>query len=153
MKNIWIILLLFIVCNTGQAQDVFGYWEGIITAGKEQFKFEINITEGDPTDPVVLHCRACPKLKGDIIDHRNLEKPIHFYGIINADRSINLVDSIIVFKQKYEGEVRTRYQVHVEMKGGEPWLVGYYQDYNNKGREVKRGRIYLKRMKPAETKA
>lgn len=147
MKNALLALLFTLGALTCMAQeeDVHGYWVGIITEGQEQFKFEINITDGDYRDPVVMRCRSCRKLKGEIIDHRSLEKNIDFYGIINKDESINLVDSKIVLRQTEDGEIRTRYQVGIELKNGIPWLVGYYQDYNTRGRKVKQGKIYLKR--------
>lgn len=134
-------------------EELHGYWVGMITEGSEQFKFEINIGSGDRSDPVILRCRSCQKLKGDIIDHRETEKIIDFLGIVNKDQSINLIDTKLVFKEKYEGEVRTRYQIGIEVKKGTPWLVGYYQDYNSKGRKVRQGKIYLKREEQQLSKA
>ncbi len=153
MKYIFLFTLFFFSSYTISAQDVNGYWVGIITEGHEQFKFEINIQNGSRKDPIIMGCRSCKRLHGDIVDHRETEKIIDFYGIINADRSINLLDSKLAFKEKYAGEIRTRYQIGLEMKGGESWLVGYYQDYNSKGRKVKQGRIYLKREKIIAGKA
>ncbi len=154
MKNILLLLLLLISIGTLSAQEqVYGYWVGIITEGHEQFKFEINISTANHQDPTVLDCRTCRKLKGEIIDHRELEKSIDFFGIINGDQSINLIDSKFALRQTFDGEIRTKYQIGIEIKNGAPWLVGYYQDYNAKGRKVRQGKIYLKRKEPIDPKA
>jgi len=155
MYKLFFLFFSVFMCSgtTIDAQDIYGYWVGVITEKGEQFKFEINIEKGERKDPVVLHCRSCRKLKGDIIDHRDVEKIIDVFGIINGDQSVNLIDSKLAFKEKYEGEIRTRYQVAIEIKGGVPWLVGYYQDYNAKGRKIRQGQIYLKRDSSKDSKA
>lgn len=152
MKKLMILFLLFSTITSLNAQDIYGYWEGIITAGKEQFKFELNIEKGKRTGGF-FYCRSCQKLKGDIIDHRESEKIIDFFGIINKDESVNLVDTRLKRGVQNKDEIRTRYQILLEIKGGVPWLVGYYQDYNSKGRKVRQGKIYLKRSEQPENKA
>ncbi len=154
VKNILLFVLFLLGSQSLSAQkDIYGYWVGVLTQGGEQIKFEINIYEGQRSDPTILHCRPCKKIKGSIVDHREIEKIINFYGIINGDRSINIIDSKFAFKEKFEGETRTRYQFEIEIKNGEPWLVGYWQDYNSKGRKVKQGKMYLKREKMVPTRA
>ena len=153
MKNILLVILLVFGAHSLNAQDIFGNWVGIITEGGEQFKFELNLQTGDRKDPLILHCRYCKKLNGSIVDHREVEKIITFFGIVNKDESINLVDAKLVYKEQFEEKSRTRYQLEIEMKGGVPWLVGYWQDYNSKGRKIKQGKIYLKREKVVASKA
>jgi uncharacterized DUF497 family protein len=153
MKNILIAIYLLVGSNALLAQDIYGLWAGIITDGGEQFKFEVNIEKGERNDPTILHCRSCKKLRASIFDYRDAEKSIEAFGIINHDASINFIDTKLVNKEHLENETRTRYQVAIEMKGGVAWLVGYWQDYNAKGRKVKQGKIYLKREKEIVTKA
>lgn len=153
MKNILLVILLLAASNTLEAQDIYGYWAGMLTAGGEQFKFEINIEEGERKDPTILSCRSCKKLRATIVDHRELEKNIAVFGIINHDASINFIDTKLVRKENIEQETRTRYQVAIEIKYGVPWLVGYWQDYDAKGRKIKQGKVYLKREKLAASKA
>ena len=147
MKNTLLAILLLTISNPSEAQDIYGYWVGILTAGGEQFKFEINIEKGERNDPTILACGSCKKLRAVITDHREFEKSIAVFGIINRDISINFIDSKFVHKEDIGDETRTRYQVAIEMKNGVPWLVGYWQDYNAKGRKVKQGKLYLKREK------
>lgn len=151
-KWILFIVLCSLSCLTN-AQDIYGHWEGIITQGKDQFKFEIIVEKGSRKTPVVLGCRGCPRLEGSITDYRDLEKIINFYGIVNIDGTINLVDAKIKNKEQEEDLNRGKYQLFLEMKGGEPWLTGYWQDYNKKAHKKGQGRIYLKRVKIDNNKA
>lgn len=153
MKKWSLFILLCSLYNFVGAQDFYGHWEGIITQGKEQFKFEITIQKGSRKTPMVLGCRGCQRLEGSITDYRDVEKIIDFYGIINADRSINLIDTKIVDKSHEEDLQRGHYQLFLEMKAGEPWLTGYWQDYNKNYRKKAQGRIYLKRIKINKNKA
>lgn len=153
MKKLVVVFALLAMCIGLNAQDLYGHWEGIITQGRDQFKFELNIEKGSRKDPSILGCRSCRKLKGNIVDYRELEKKIEFFGIVNRDESINLMDSKIVKKEQGEDEIRSRYQIFLEFKGGEPWIIGYWQDYTKKGRKIRQGRIYLKRAKEIASKA
>jgi hypothetical protein len=153
MKNWGLFILLYFISFSVDAQDFYGHWEGIITKGKEQFRFEITIEKGSRKTPMVLGCRGCQRLEGSITDYRDVEKLIEFYGIINADQTINLVDAKIVNNEHEEDLHRGRYQLFFEFKAGEPWLTGYWQDYNHKYRKRAQGRIYLKRVKIDKNKA
>ncbi len=78
---------------------------------------------------------------------------IDFYEIINADQSINMIDTKLVKKIEFENQLRTHYQLHIEARNGEPWMIGYWQDYDNDGWKQAQGRIFLKRKPSIPYKA
>ena len=153
LKPLLIFLFLFSI-NTNYAQsDIHGEWVGILIQGKDQFHFELDIVEAGKDDPVILNGHTCKKIKGSIIDFRDSTKMIDFYGIINSDRSMNMMDSKLVDKIAFGDELRTNYQFHVEIRNGEPWMIGYWQDYDDKGWKQAQGRIFLKRKPYLPSKA
>jgi len=145
MKNIAFFFFFFIGIGSISAQDIQGYWVGMITEGHEQYKFEIDIYQASRRSVSVIKCHSCKKVKGHITDSRGTERITDFGGIINKDYSVNLADTKLYFNERDETKTLTKYQFVIEIKNGEPWLVGYYQDYNKKGRKLRQGRIYLKR--------
>ena len=80
-------------------------------------------------------------------------KKIASKDIITVFSGNTLSFAKIVRKEHEEDVIRTRYQLFLEMKGGEPWLTGYWQDYNHKNHKKGQGRIYLKRAKTDKEKA
>lgn len=104
-------------------------------------------------DPVILNGYSCKKIKGSVIDFRDSTKMIDFYGIINSDKSINMIDTKIVDKIEFENEFRAHYQFHIEIRNGEPWMIGYWQDYDDGGWKQAQGRVFLKRKPPISNKA
>lgn len=154
MTKIFFILPFLFSLNFCNAQSaIHGEWLGILIKGKEQFHFELDILEGEKGDPIILNGIRCKKIKGIIIDYRDSTKMIDFYGIINADQSINMIDSKIVNKTIPAGETRAHYQFHIETRNGVPWMIGYWQDYDDKGWKQAQGRIFLKRKPSSPKKA
>ena len=148
---VFIFILSLSICNA--QSKIYGEWVGILIKGKNQFHFELDILEGTKDDPVILKGYRCEKIRGIIVDFRDSTKMIDFYGIINSDRSINMIDSKLVEKIKFEDEFRAHYQFHIEIRNGEPWMIGYWQDYDNEGWKQAQGRIFLKRKPPVPNKA
>lgn len=150
MKSI--LLTAFFVINiiSGYSQTgIYGEWVGFIVEKGKQYHFEVDIidAEGEFTSRQKRHF----DLKGSIIDHRDSLKTIDFLGFLNYDRTINAYDSKIIERTDFEGKLRSRYQFHIEIRNGEPWMIGFWQDYNYKDREQAKGRIFLKRReKPNE---
>jgi hypothetical protein len=154
MRRSVLILFLFFCLKMGFTQSaIHGEWVGILIKGSEQFHFELDIIAAVKEDPVILNGYTCKKIKGSIIDFRDSIKMIDFYGIINSDRSINMIDSKLVKKTAFEDELRAHYQFHIETRNGEPWMIGYWQDYDNDGWKQAQGRIFLKRKPPIANKA
>ena len=154
MIRSFIFICALFYCFFGNAQSqIYGEWVGILVKGKDQYHFEIKIEKGTRQDPVVLNCYSCEKIKGGIIDFRDSTKLIAFNGIINRDWSMNLMDTKIVKKVDFEDELRAHYQFHIEKRNGEHWLIGYWQDYDNKGWKQAQGRIFLKKRPPTPEKA
>ena len=52
-----------------------------------------------------------------------------------------------------DGELRSRYQFHVEIRNGEPWMIGYWQDYNYLDYEKAKGKFFLKRREKPDVRA
>lgn len=148
------VFIIFIFLNISYAQSqIYGEWVGILIKGKAQFHFELDIMEGAKDDPVILNGFTCKKIKGSIVDFRDSTKMIDFYGIINSDRSINMIDSKLVKQVDFENEWRAHYQFHIEVRNGEPWMIGYWQDYTTDGWKQAQGRIFLKRKPQTPQKA
>jgi hypothetical protein len=153
LRFVLVFIFLFNLNFSFSQSDILGEWVGFLIKGKDQFHFELDIAHGKKEDPVILNGFSCKKIKGSIVDFRDSTKIIDFYGIINADRSINMIDSKLVDKKEFEGEFRAHYQFHVEIRNGEPWMIGYWQEYDNKGWKQAQGRIFLKRKPPPSQKA
>ncbi len=153
LRYSWVFIFLFILKFGFTQSAIHGEWVGFLIKGKDQFHFELDILAGTKNDPVILNGHSCKKIKGSIVDFRDSTKMINFYGIINADRSINMIDSKLVNKVEFENEMRAHYQFHIEIRNGEPWMIGYWQDYDNQGWKQTQGRIFLKRKPPFSQKA
>lgn len=154
MRNTILISFFLSSLNLGYSQsDILGEWVGMLIQGKDQFHFELDIIEAAKNDPVILDGHTCKKIKGTIIDFRDSMKVIDFFGIINSDKSMNMIDSKLVNKIEFQDELRAHYQFHIEFRNGEPWMIGYWQDYDNKGWKKAQGRAFLKRKPPASQKA
>ena len=72
---------------------------------------------------------------------------------MHSDFTINAYDLKILERSDFEGKLRSRYQFHVEIRNGEPWMIGYWQDYNQKDREQAKGKIFLKRREKPDERA
>ena len=154
MVRYTLVIIFLLSLNFGYSQSIInGEWVGILIKGKDQFHFELDILKGSNDDPVILNSPKCKKIKGIIVDFRDSTKMIDFYGIINPDRSINMIDSKLVKRIEFENELRSHYQFHIEVRNGEPWLIGYWQDYDNGGWKQAQGRIFLKRKPKFSNKA
>ena len=154
MVKYFLVFIFLFSLNFGHTQSgIQGEWVGILIKGKDQFHFELDILKGSKDDPVILNSPKCIKIKGIIVDFRDSTKMIDFYGIINADRSINMIDTKLVHKIELEDDLRAHYQFHIEVRNGEPWMIGYWQDYDSDGWKQAQGRIFLKRKPPISNKA
>ena len=154
MRGSFLVFLFLFSLNPGYAQsDIHGEWVGILIQGRDQFHFELDIVEASENDPVILNGHSCKKIKGSVIDYRDSTKLINFYGIINPDKSMNMMDSKLVKKIDFSDELRSHYQFQIEFRNGEPWMIGYWQDYNNEGWKQAQGRLFLKRKPPPGQKA